>query len=449
MPIDAFAPRRERYPKGNCMKLTILGTGYVGLVTGTGLANLGNDVICLDIDCNKVERLNSGQITIYEPGLDEIFQRNIRGGRLKFTHDPAVAMKGAEIAFICVGTPSDANDEADLSAVDAAARMIGRYIEGYTVIVNKSTVPVGTADRVRAIVREQLSGEVDFDVVSNPEFLREGAAVKDFENPDRIVIGTDSRRAEEKMVSLYRSQARTERPIMVTGIRSAELIKYASNAMLATRISFMNQLSHLCEKAGADIKDVSKGLGLDNRIGSRFLHAGIGYGGSCFPKDVKALISTLKKFECEADLFEAVHRINERQKGVVLEKLKQVMAIAGSTIAIWGIAFKPKTDDIREAPALRIIEGLMGMGAAVRAFDPVAIENARQALPGVQFCDNPYETIRDCDALVVLTEWDEFRNLDMRAVKVLLRRPIVVDGRNIYDPVEMRTLGFTHLAIGR
>jgi UDPglucose 6-dehydrogenase len=431
------------------MKLTILGTGYVGLVTGTGLANLGNDVICLDIDRGKVERLGAGQLTIYEPGLDEIFQRNLRGGRLKFTHDAAAAMKGAEIVFICVGTPSDANDEADLSAVDDAACMIGRHLEDYLIVVNKSTVPVGTADRVRAIIGEQSNGAVAFDVVSNPEFLREGAAVKDFENPDRIVIGTDSRRAEEKMVSLYRSQARTERPIMVTGVRSAELIKYASNAMLATRISFMNQLARLCEKAGADIKDVSKGLGLDSRIGSRFLHAGIGYGGSCFPKDVKALIATLKKFDCEADLFEAVHRINERQKGVVLDKLQQVMTVAGSTVAVWGIAFKPKTDDIREAPSLKVMQGLLAMGARIRAFDPVAMDNARQVLDGIVYCDNPYETIRDCDALVVLTEWDEFRNLDMRAVKVLLRRPIVVDGRNIYDPAEMRAMGFTHLAIGR
>jgi UDPglucose 6-dehydrogenase len=431
------------------MKLAIIGTGYVGLVSGTGFANLGNDVTCLDIDRGKVETLAGGQLTIYEPGLEEIFQRNIRGGRLKFTDDVSLALRGAEIIFICVGTPSDANDEADLSAVDEAAAAIGRHIEDYTIIVNKSTVPVGTADRVRAIVGDHLSREVEFDVVSNPEFLREGAAVKDFENPDRIVIGTDSRRAEEKMTSLYRSLARTERPIMVTDIRSAELIKYASNAMLATRISFMNQLSHLCEKAGADIKDVARGLGLDSRIGSRFLHAGIGYGGSCFPKDVKALIGTLRKFGCQADLFEAVHRINEVQKTVVVDKLQGVIEIPGSTIALWGISFKPKTDDIREAPSLSIIERLTALGARIHAFDPVAMERARTIVPQSSFFDSPYEAIRDCDALVVVTEWDEFRNLDMRAVKVLLRRPIVVDGRNIYDPAEMRAMGFTYLAIGR
>jgi UDPglucose 6-dehydrogenase len=286
-------------------------------------------------------------------------------------------------------------------------------------------------------------------VVSNPEFLREGAAVKDFENPDRIIIGTDSARAEEIMSSLYRSLARTGRPIMVTGIKSAEIIKYASNAMLATRISFMNQLSHLCEKTGADISAVARGLGLDGRIGPRFLHAGLGYGGSCFPKDVKALISTLKEHGCTADLFEAVDRVNETQKTVVVDKLASLIAISGSTIAVWGISFKPKTDDIREAPSIEVIKALQKRGGVIHAFDPVAMENAKKVLRDVRFFENPYETIRDCDALVVATEWDEFRNLDMRAVKVLLKQPVVVDGRNIYDPAEMKNLGFQYLSIGR
>jgi UDPglucose 6-dehydrogenase len=339
--------------------------------------------------------------------------------------------------------------EADLTAVENVAMQIGKFMNRYKVVVNKSTVPVGTADLVRNIIKANQRKEIDFDMVSNPEFLREGAAVKDFENPDRIIIGTDSKKAEKIMSSLYRSVARTGRPIMLTDIKSAEIIKYAGNAMLATRISFMNQLSFLCDKTGADIKDVSRGLGLDGRIGPRFLHAGVGYGGSCFPKDVQALISTLKKYGCDSDLFESVHRINEKQKTVAVEKLKSVMPIDGSTIAIWGLSFKPKTDDIREAPSLKIIDDLQRMGAKIHAFDPVAIKNAGKVLKGVRFFKDPYETIRGCDALIVVTEWDEFRNPDMRVVKELLKKPVIVDGRNIYDPIELKELGFTYLGIGR
>lgn len=431
------------------MKLTVVGTGYVGLVTGVGFANLGNDVICLDIDAAKIERLNGGQLTIYEPGLEELFRRNLAGGRLKFTTDQRLAVESSEIIFICVGTPADKDKAADLSAVDAVAAMVGKFINGYKVLVNKSTVPVGTAERVRAIVDQTQSGTIAFDVVSNPEFLREGAAVKDFENPNRIIIGTDSDKAQQVMTSLYRSLARTDRPIMVTGIKTAEIIKYASNAMLATRISFMNQLAALCEKTGADIKDVAKGMGLDGRIGPRFLQAGLGYGGSCFPKDVKALVATLKEHGCGADLFEAVDRINEAQKTVVVEKLARVLPLAGTTIGIWGLSFKPKTDDIREAASLEVIQALSAAGARVHAFDPVAMDNARSVLPEVVFFEDPYKAIRDCDALILVTEWDEFRHLDMRAVKALLKRPIVVDGRNIYDPREMKELGFTYLSVGR
>ena len=431
------------------MKLTIIGTGYVGLVTGTGFANLGNDVICLDVDNSKVDQLKNGQLTIYEPGMEEIFKRNLKGGRLKFTTDTIKAIQESDIIFICVGTPSNSQDEADLTAVKEVAKSIGKYMDDYKVVVNKSTVPVGTADIVKGLILENQSQSIEFDVVSNPEFLREGAAVKDFENPDRIIIGTDSSRAEEMLSSLYRSVARTDRPIMVTCIKSAELIKYASNSMLATRISFMNQLSHLCEKTGADIKAVSRGLGLDGRIGSRFLHAGIGYGGSCFPKDVKALIATLKEYGCDADLFEAVHKINEKQKTVVVDKLKSVSEIKNSTIAVWGISLKPKTDDIREAPSIQIITELQNKGAKIRAYDPVAMENAKQVFNDVDFFESPYEAIKDCDALIVVTEWDEFRNLDLRAVKVLLKKPVIIDGRNIYDPKEMEKLGFTYLSIGR
>ena len=431
------------------MKLTLVGTGYVGLVSGTGFANLGNNVICLDVDNTKITSLQNGNITIYEPGMGEIFRRNLKNGRLKFTTDTKKAIQESDIIFICVGTPSNENQEADLTAVKEVAKLIGMYMNDYKVIVNKSTVPVGTAGLVKKIILENQTRSIKFDVVSNPEFLREGAAIKDFENPDRIILGTDSEKAGKIMSSLYSSVARTGRPIVLTGIKSAELIKYASNCMLATRISFMNQLSHLCEKTGADIKDVSRGMGLDRRIGSRFLHAGIGYGGSCFPKDVKALIATLNKYGCDADLFESVHRINEKQKNVVVDKLKGAIDIKGSTIALWGISFKPKTDDIREAPSIEIIKRLQGMGARVRAFDPVAVDNAKKILKDVEFLDDPYETIRDCDALIIVTEWDEFRNLDMRAVKVLLKRPIIVDGRNIYDPEDLTELGFKYFGIGR
>ena len=431
------------------MKLAIMGTGYVGIVTGTGLANLGNDVICVDVDAEKIDRLAGGSLTIYEPGLEEIFRRNLKGGRLKFTIDTASAIQKSDLIFICVGTPSNHLQEADLTGVREVAAVIGRHMNGYKVIVNKSTVPVGTADLVREIVSKNQTAKIPFDVVSNPEFLREGVAVKDFENPDRIIFGTDSDKAREIMSSLYRSVARTDRPIMVTDIRSAEIIKYASNAMLATRISFMNQISHLCEKTGADIKAVSRGLGFDSRIGPRFLYAGLGFGGSCLPKDVKALIATLKQHGCDADLFEAVHRINERQKTVVVEKLKSVLDISGSCVAVWGLSFKPKTADIRDAPSLKIIAELQRLGASIHTFDPIAIPNAKKVLKDVRFFDDPYETIRDCDALILVTEWDEFRNLDMQTIKDLLKKPIVVDGRNIYDPVEMKKLGFTYLSIGR
>jgi len=431
------------------MKLTVAGTGYVGLVTGAGFANLGNDLICFDINNTKIDLLSDGVVPMYEPGLEEIYRRNLKAGRLQFTTDAQKAVQESDIIFICVGTPEDEHQNADLTAVKAVAASIGKHINDYKIVVNKSTVPVGTADLVKQVIKENQQNQIEFDVVSNPEFLREGAAVKDFENPDRIVIGTDSPKAEKILTSLYRTRARTDRPIMVTDIRSAEIIKYASNAMLATRISFMNQLSHLCEKTGADIKQVAKGMGLDNRIGPRFLQAGLGYGGSCFPKDVKALISTLKEYNCDSDLFEAVNSINDKQKSIVVQKLQSVIDVKDSTIAIWGVSFKPKTDDIREAPALTVIRALQNLGAKIHACDPVAIENAKNVLSDVKFFENPYETIRDCDALVVATEWNEFRNLDMRAVKILLKQPIVIDGRNIYDPKEMKDIGFTYIGIGR
>ncbi len=432
------------------MKLTIIGTGYVGLVTGVGFANLGNDVLCLDVDKSKIDRLQKGELTIFEPGLNEIYKRNLSNGRIQFTTDSKEAIEKSDIIFICVGTPIDEeNRKADLSYVESAAESIGRYMDRYKIVVNKSTVPVGTAELVRSIIKENQKDEILFDMVSSPEFLREGAAVKDFENPDRIIVGTDSKKSEKRMMSLYQSIVRTDRPVMVTGIKTAEIIKYAANAMLATRISFVNQLSHLCEKTGADIKDVSRGLGLDKRIGSRFLHAGIGYGGSCFPKDIKALISTLKQYGCDAELFEAVHQINEKQKAVVVSKLEKEMKINGIVVALWGLSFKPKTDDIRDAPSLNIIETLQEKGATVHAFDPVAMDNARKLLPNVRFFNDPYKAVEGCDALIVVTEWDEFRNIDMPAVRKLLRQPVIIDGRNIYNPEEMKSFGFKYLGIGR
>ena len=431
------------------MKLTMVGVGYVGIVSGSGFANLGNDVVCLDVDESKIDTLRNGKMTIYEPGLEEIFKANVKAKRLTFTTDSKKAFQDSEVIFICVGTPTGNNREADLSAVKAVAADIGKNLNDYKVIVNKSTVPVGTADLVKRIVKENRTEPIEFDVVSNPEFLREGAAVKDFENPDRIIVGIDSPRAEKTMNLLYRSLARTGRPIMFTDIRSAEIIKYASNGMLATRISFMNQLALMCEKAGADITQVSKGMGLDSRIGSRFLHAGIGYGGSCFPKDVKALIATLHKYGCDADLFEAVDRINEKQNTVVVEKLQSVMPIEGITVAVWGVSFKPKTDDVREAPSLKIIRRLQEHGASINAFDPVAAEKAKKEIQSVKFFDDPYETVKDCDALVVATEWDLFRNIDLQQVKSLMKRPVLVDGRNIYIPEHLKELGFTYIGIGR
>lgn len=431
------------------MNITVAGTGYVGLVTGTGFANLGNKVTCFDTDKDKIEMLSKGELVIYEPGLEEIFKRNIKFGRLLFTSDPKKAVRKSNIILICVGTPCNHMQEADLTSVENVAKQIGKFINGYKVVVNKSTVPVGTAELVRNIIKSTQKKKTDFDVVSNPEFLREGAAVKDFENPDRIIIGTDSKKAEKIMVSLYRSVARTGRPIMLTDIKSAEIIKYAGNAMLATRISFMNQLSFLCDKTGANIGDVAKGLGLDSRIGPRFLHAGIGYGGSCFPKDIKALISTLKKYECDYDLFKAVDRINEKQKSIAVEKLKSVMKLKGAAIAVWGLSFKPKTDDIREAPSLRIIDELQKLGAAIHAYDPVAMENAGKILKKVEFFENPYDAAKNCEALIVATEWDEFRNVDMKAVKSLMKKTVIVDGRNIYDPDDLKKLGFIYIGIGR
>lgn len=435
-------------PEGK-MKIAIFGTGYVGLVTGTCLSNLGHEVTCVDIDENKINALNSGEVPIYEPGLEDMIKSNMAEGRLKFSTDSEDAIKNSKVLFIAVGTPGTKRGEADLSAVWSVAEQIGENINGYKIVVNKSTVPVGTAEKVEKIINENLGRDYNFDVVSNPEFLKEGRAIYDFQNPDRIIIGAESEDARKIMQSIYKDVARANRPLVFTDVKSAELIKYAANAMLATRISFMNQLSHMCDSIGANIKEVAKGIGLDDRIGSRFLQAGVGYGGSCFPKDVKALISTIKENDCPAEIFEAVDSVNTRQKTVAVDKLEELMELKDKKVAVWGIAFKPKTDDVREAPSIEIIKKLQEKGASVNAFDPVAEENAKEVLTGVEFFDKNMDAAKDCDALIIVTEWDEFRNPDFYELKSLMRQPVIIDGRNIYDPVEMKEMGFTYRGIGR
>jgi UDPglucose 6-dehydrogenase len=431
------------------MKLTIVGTGYVGLVAGTCFADSGNDVICVDVDAAKIKTLNAGKVPIYEPGLEELIRKNVREKRLSFSTDLPGAVGQSEVVFIAVGTPEGENGDADLRHVLAAAKQVGESLRRYTVIVDKSTVPVGSADRVREVV-DQVT-EQSFDVVSNPEFLKEGAAIDDFLRPDRIVIGTSSEHARRVMGELYAPFVRTENPILYMDTRSAELTKYAANAMLATRISFMNDLALLCEKVGADVDSVRKGMGSDRRIGYPFLFPGIGYGGSCFPKDVKALVATAREFGIEFDLLRAVERTNENQKRLLLQRaVKHYGELTGKHFAVWGLAFKPRTDDMREAPSLVMLEGLLGKGATLTAHDPVATEVARRHFGDrVRYSETPYEALEGADGLFVLTEWNEFRRPDFDRMKKLMRQPVVFDGRNIFDPPRMRERGFVYFGIGR
>lgn len=432
------------------MKISVFGTGYVGLVVGVCLSDLGNDIICVDIDSKKIEDLKKGIIPIYEPGLKEILDRNIKEKRILFTTDAKLAIDSSDIIFISVGTPMGENHEADLQYVMAVAKQIGNCMKEYKVIVNKSTVPVGTADMIKQVIKENQQKPIPFDVVSNPEFQREGTAIKDFMVPDRIIIGSESDKSMKIMDSVYRSLSRTGKPILHTDIKSAELIKYASNAMLATRISFINEISHLAEKVGADIKKVAQGMGLDSRIGPRFLQAGVGYGGSCFPKDVQALMQTLKNKDCEFKILKAVEDVNQIQKKSLISKIKRLVPkIKGEIITVWGLAFKPNTDDIREAPALTVISQLQEEGAVINAFDPVAEENAKKILNDVNFFKTPYDALKDSSCLVIVTEWNEFRNLDREKIKELLKYPNIVDGRNIYDPKEMKEKGFNYISVGR
>jgi len=433
------------------MNICVIGVGYVGLVAGTCLAESGNDVICADIDEDKINLLKANKVPIYEPGLEELIERNSKEGRLKFTTDIDQAIRDSEVIFIAVGTPPKEDGSADLSAVFDVAKRIGRNLTGYKIIVDKSTVPVGTGDKIEEIIKEE-SKSSNFDVVSNPEFMKEGAAVEDFMKPDRVIIGTSSELAYEVMRRLYEPYVRTENPIIWMDRRSAEMTKYAANAMLATKISFINEMANICENVGADIDAVRRGIGFDRRIGFQFLFPGAGYGGSCFPKDVDALAQTAEQAGYHAKILKAVQEVNLKQKRKLVEKAKKHYGkrINGLKIAVWGLAFKPRTDDMREAPAIEIINGLLELGAKVRAYDPVAMEQARKIFGDkIEYAENPYQALEKASGLMIVTEWNEFRRPNFQKIRQLLLEPVIFDGRNIYEPKDLSKLGFSYYSIGR
>ncbi len=431
------------------MKITVVGTGYVGLVTGTCLAESGNHVVCVDIDPGKIATLQAGGIPIYEPGLEELVKRNAREGRLAFTTSIAEAMRETEVAFIAVGTPPGETGEADLSYVLAAAQELGKNIQRYTVVVNKSTVPVGSAEKVAEVVA--AVAQAPFDVVSNPEFLKEGSAIDDFMRPDRVVVGVASERARGVMAELYTPFVRTEQPILFMDLRSAELTKYAANAMLAARISFMNDVAALCDRLSCDVDQVRRGMGSDKRIGYPFLFPGVGFGGSCFPKDVRAVMTMARQLGLDFDLLRAVERVNERQKRLLFDKAtKEFGSLAGKRFGVWGLAFKPKTDDMREASALTLIQLLTGAGAEVAAHDPVAAEVARKLIgPHVRLVEEPYAAAEGADALFLVTEWNEFRSPDYERLRRIMRGNVLLDGRNAWDAAKARAAGFRYHGVGR
>lgn len=439
------------------MKITIFGTGYVGLVTGTCLAEVGNDVLCVDIDQRKIELLNQGVIPIYEPGLEEMVKENHEAGRLRFTTDAKAAVEHGLFQFIAVGTPPDEDGSADLQYVLAVAKSIAQHMDEYRIVVDKSTVPVGTADKVRDLMRQTLTErgvDIEFDVVSNPEFLKEGAAINDFMKPDRIVIGTDNPRTTELLKALYTPFNRSHERIIAMDVRSAELTKYAANAMLATKISFMNELANLAERLGADIEQVRNGIGSDSRIGYHFIYPGCGYGGSCFPKDVKALERTAKDLGYQAELISAVGKVNDRQKLVLLDKLNKHYngQLKGKIFALWGLSFKPKTDDMREAPSRVLLEALIDAGATVQAYDPEAMEEAKRIYgekSGLKLCKTQAETLNNADALCVVTEWKNFWSPDFSQLKLKLKDGVIFDGRNLYDPKQLKLAGLSYYSIGR
>lgn len=429
------------------MKIVVIGTGYVGLVQGVCLAELGNRVVCIDLDETKILKLKSGKSPIFEPGIEEMIEKNLKSGRLDFDTKVGLHLENVDVIFITVGTPPGQDGRADLKYVLEAAKNIGENLKGYAIVVNKSTVPIGTGQQVKKTIKKYFKDK--FDVVSNPEFLREGSALSDFYQPDRIVIGHDNNLAAAKKVAkLYQV---LNVPILITSLETAEMIKYASNSFLATQISFINSVANICECVGADVADVSVGMKLDKRIGQRaFLSAGLGYGGSCFPKDVRALIQIAKDNGVDFKILESVEMVNKTQRQKFILKIKEVIGdLHGKRIAIWGIAFKPKTDDVREAPAISIIEALSGMGAEIFAYDPVATENAEKLVPETIFVSHSIDACKKADALVIITEWDEFKQIDLKQIKAIMKQPLIFDGRNIYDPVDMEKLGFKYFSIGR
>ena len=438
------------------MNIAIVGTGYVGLVSGTCFADTGANVTCVDVDADKIERLRNGEIPIYEPGLDELVKKNVAAGRLKFTTDLAAVLDEVQIVFSAVGTPPDEDGSADLKYVLQVARTIGQHLNHYVVVVTKSTVPVGTARKVRKTIEEELAKrqvDIPFDVASNPEFLKEGNAIKDFMSPDRVVVGVESEKAKKVLTKLYKPFMINNFRVIFMDIPSAEMTKYAANAMLATRISFMNDVANLCERVGADVNMVRAGIGSDTRIGRKFLYAGCGYGGSCFPKDVKALVKTADQNGYSMEVLKAVERVNERQKSILFEKLQRAFdgqPLQGKTIALWGLSFKPETDDMRESTALVMIQLLLDAGCKVQAYDPVAIPECKRRIgDSVTYCRNMYDAVIDADALLLLTEWKEFRLPSWGVIRKAMRRPLVIDGRNIFDGEELDENGFEYHCIGK
>jgi UDPglucose 6-dehydrogenase len=431
------------------MHIAVIGTGYVGLVTGACFAEFGVDVTCVDIDSEKIARLSSGEMPIYEPGLEQLVTKNMQSGRLQFTTDIKQAVEQALVIFLAVGTPPKSDGSPDLSFVEAAASSVAEHINGYKVIVTKSTVPIGTGEYLRRRIREH-NPKLNFGIVSNPEFLREGAAINDFMRPDRVVIGSRDEEAIAIMRDLYRPLYLIEAPFVLTSLEAAELTKYAANAFLATKISFINEIASLCESIGCDVHDVAKAIGMDRRIGSKFLHPGPGFGGSCFPKDTQALASVAHSFGRDSLIVDAVIEVNRRQRRAMLPKIEKLVGgLEGKSIAVLGLAFKPETNDIREAPSLEIIAGLLKGGATVRAYDPVAMLEAAELLPEVNYADDEYAAVTNTDALVFVTEWNQFRALDMRRIRDLMRVPRIADLRNIYEPEDMRELGFEYVGVGR
>ena len=432
------------------MHIAVIGTGYVGLVTGACFAEFGVDVTCVDIDEEKIERISAGILPIYEPGLEQLVAKNANAGRLSFTTDVKVAVEQALVIFLAVGTPPNQDGSPNLTFVESAARSVAEYMNGYKVVVTKSTVPIGTGERIRALIEKHQTTRVNFGIVSNPEFLREGAAISDFMRPDRVVIGSRDPEAVAIMRDLYRPLYLMERPFVITSLEAAELTKYAANAFLATKISFINEIANLCDKIGCDVHDVARAMGMDRRIGGKFLHPGPGFGGSCFPKDTQALTTVARQFACDSLIVDAVIEANRRQQRAMIPKIERLVGdLNGKKIAVLGLAFKPETDDMREAPSVEIIRGLIERGARVCAYDPVAMSEARKLLSDIEYADDEYAAVANADALVFVTEWNQFRALDMGRVRDLMKDPKVADLRNIYDPADMRELGFDYVGVGR